>query len=500
VLLKSLKTPLSFFLLLCSLQVFYLLGDASWWVTVLCLQGVLAFIGLFVRSWRLYGAIVLALLGVFAGPWFFPSTESLEGCGSWSLQGRARVETSGAVPRVQLVQVRGSCGDLLHDWPVADIPWKGRLPWFMSGDMIQVNQLSLVSQSTFAGVFQKGSGSRVHNLSRLDKIKSRSALLVHLQAKARTLLSPDSLALYKALITADRSSLSTQEKKRFKELGIAHLLAISGMHTGIVFLWINLVLRLLLSLPVTWVKQGRHLPLVDFCSLGLLFGFLWVIGLPVSALRAWLMLLWWMLNKHWFHHQKLSFILAGTAQLILLFEPWAIGQISFQLSFLSVAGILWVLPFLPRSSRKDGYWIQGKKFVVSSLMISCWLFVLNYVIVAQISEFQSFLSPFNNLIHITFVGSVVMPVYLLGLCVSVFAIPVIGESLEVGAFWLVELVSQWWHDALLITSQWNQSFLFPTELDWNVYARLSVILGLLSGLSMLRWVVLKPVPRPNRLK
>jgi len=486
--LQRVKNPLYFLVLLCSLQGFYLLDGASWWLWVLAFQLILGGLGLWVRSWRLYGLVTLGLLFYNVTPWV-NGAKPIPNCENWTLRGKARVVSASSGNRVQLIQVQGICQGVQHQWLVSEVDWPSKRPWLFEGDHIEIGGLRLIRSAGYGATFEPLGASKVLNLSGLEKKASRSTLLVTLQAKARTLLSPESLALYKALITADRSDLTREDKRRFKELGIAHLLAISGMHTGIVFLWIHLVLRLVLSWPIRQVRQGWHLPLVDGLSLALLFSFLWVIGLPVSALRAWLMLVWWMGNKHWFHHQTPAFILAGTAQVILLLEPWAIGQISFQLSFLSVAGILWLLPFLPNPSRKNSLIQRGQRFIVSSLMISFWLFILNFVVVAQITEAQSWASPINNLIHITAVASFVLPLYLLGLGVSVLSLVGVGSQVEVPVFWLIEQVSQLWGLALQWTGRWNHPFLFRWELDWSSVERLcfiALILSVVSGLKLLK--------------
>lgn len=159
------------------------------------------------------------------------------------------------------------------------------------------------------------------------------SLLFQLPEKARALLS--------ALLLGSRGLLSLEEKEAFREAGVAHLLALSGLHVGILVAGGWFLLRLL-RLPRAW----RYFLLIPAVGLYVLIG-----GLRVSLLRAAVMFgvvgVFWMLwerglvAKAWLDPlQGLSL----AAFIVLLIWPWSALDAAFQLSFSATAGIVLLLP------------------------------------------------------------------------------------------------------------------------------------------------------------
>lgn len=484
---EKVQNPLVFLVLMFACQGAYLLGSPNWWAWALAGQLALSLAALWLRSWRFFGLAALLLLGASNGRWVLAPAFDPATCPAdrWTLEGYAKVLSDPS--QLDLIRVSAFCEEQRFELAGARVDF-GLQPrpklWFQEGDRLRYEGLGFgeLSGTTpvflSTGSFKSTGGFKSKNLTQLEKKAARGPLLLYLQAKGRYYLTPTALPFFKALATADRSDLSREDKRRFKELGIAHLLAISGMHTGILFLWINLGLRLLVSFPFSPVEKGRVLLWLDGLTLGLLLGFLWMIGLPVSAERAWIMLFWWVTIKHFYHHQPLGLILAGTAQWILLLDPWAMGQVSFQLSFLSVLGILLVLPFLPNPTRRLGWAKAFGVLCLSSLLLSFWLFVYGLVVVDRIVVLHSFFSPVANLLHIGFVSWVVMPVYLLALVVGLLGYPWGGVYGEEWVFGLSNLVSLAWSELLEFTDWLNRPFLFRLGLDWGWAPRVAVLLAL----------------------
>ncbi len=162
--------------------------------------------------------------------------------------------------------------------------------------------------------------------------------------KMRSLLFPlpeKGRALLSALLLGSRGLLSPEEKEAFREAGVAHLLALSGLHVGILVAggWFLLGL---LRVP----KAFRYFLLIPLVGLYVLIG-----GLRVSLLRAAVMFgvvgLFWILwerglvARAWLDPlQGLSF----AAILVLLIWPWSALDASFQLSFSATAGIVLLWP------------------------------------------------------------------------------------------------------------------------------------------------------------
>jgi competence protein ComEC len=156
-------------------------------------------------------------------------------------------------------------------------------------------------------------------------------------------LYPDHLPLVEALVLGRRDYLDPALRDRFARAGLSHLLAISGMHVGL------LAGALLLLGNVLRLPRRRA---IQF-TLGLVFVYLLVIGAPSSAALAGTMIT---LGLTAFLLQRPSApmpIIAAAAFFILAIRPLAILDPGFQLSFAGVLGLLLLRqPLLALTPRK----------------------------------------------------------------------------------------------------------------------------------------------------
>lgn len=148
----------------------------------------------------------------------------------------------------------------------------------------------------------------------------------------------DARAVVLAMVTGYRGEIDTALREKYALSGASHLLAVSGLHIGIVFMLINILL-----LPMLLLTYGK----VARSVLAILLIWLYVVlcGAPPSAIRAAVMfsLLQIALSSP-YRYASLN-VLAGTALIMAMFDTHLIFDISFQLSFLAVAGILlWAVP------------------------------------------------------------------------------------------------------------------------------------------------------------
>lgn len=175
-----------------------------------------------------------------------------------------------------------------------------------------------------------------------------AAVLEHLRHKASMLLAGSSLsekssALMSALLLGDTSWLDPDTREAFSSAGLAHILAISGLHIAVLIGMLSWVLYLL---PAT----GRRV-IPTIIILGVCWGYTIFLGLPVPVTRAAVMVSVLLLSRifHREYHPLHALFLAG--DIILAFSPQALFDIGFQLSFCSVAGIMLfagkLIPFDP---------------------------------------------------------------------------------------------------------------------------------------------------------
>lgn len=143
-------------------------------------------------------------------------------------------------------------------------------------------------------------------------------------------LFPDHQPLIEALLLGRREYVDRDLQERYAKAGLSHLLAISGMHVGL--------LAGALILLANVMRLSRRAAVLGTC--GAVWLYLLFIGAPASAVRSGVMLSVALMASLL---QRPSAAIAGVAAAafaILAFEPLAILHPGFQLSFLGVLGIL----------------------------------------------------------------------------------------------------------------------------------------------------------------
>ena len=168
---------------------------------------------------------------------------------------------------------------------------------------------------------------------------------LHLQAQAvnqlETYFDDSDLAILAAMTLGDKRQLNATIREPFAQTGTSHLLALSGLHIGILFaLYHFLVLRRLRQRRWLFVGVGLGLLLIWLYAM--------VAGMPLSLQRAATMLSLMQLLQLARRESLGLDRLFASAILLLLFSPLALFDLGFQLSFLSVAAIMWLKPLFPK--------------------------------------------------------------------------------------------------------------------------------------------------------
>ncbi len=149
-----------------------------------------------------------------------------------------------------------------------------------------------------------------------------------------------SRGLFEALILGEKSSIPLEIRERFQSLGISHFLAVSGLHLAILsalaFFLIRLLVKplpnLVLIMPFRiWWLLGAVLISVIYVLLS---------GPSASALRAFVMLLVFLISHLLYRQAHALDTLALAIVIILIIWPHAIGTLSFRLSVMAVFGLI----------------------------------------------------------------------------------------------------------------------------------------------------------------
>ncbi|RCT54025.1 ComEC/Rec2 family competence protein [Winogradskyella sp. KYW1333] len=149
----------------------------------------------------------------------------------------------------------------------------------------------------------------------------------------------DVLGIINALLLGQRQSIDKSIYNSYVNSGTIHILAVSGLHVGILLWILNFILR-----PFLYLRNGRILrPLIIII---LLWSFAVIAGLSPSVTRAVTMFSIISIAMHYKRPTNIYNTLFISAFLILLFKPIFLFEVGFQLSYLAVFGIVSFQPIL----------------------------------------------------------------------------------------------------------------------------------------------------------
>ena len=152
-----------------------------------------------------------------------------------------------------------------------------------------------------------------------------------------SILSEENKAVAKALILGDKETISDELMLSYGAAGALHVLAVSGLHVGIVMLMLGFVLN-----PLRRFRHGKLMILILALS-GIWFYAL-LTGLSPSVLRAAVMFSFVLIGKEMQKDTSVYQSLMASAVLIILFDPHVIYNLGFLLSYLAVIGIVFFYP------------------------------------------------------------------------------------------------------------------------------------------------------------
>lgn len=140
-------------------------------------------------------------------------------------------------------------------------------------------------------------------------------------------------AVIAAMALGDKSALDSNTRNSYSISGASHILAVSGLHVGIIF-----------QLFIFLLGGRKYSVYTIILSLISIWTYVFLIGLPASAVRAAIMLSAYSISLA-FHRTGLPLNTLAAAYIFMLFiSPLYLFELSFQLSFLAVASILLFFP------------------------------------------------------------------------------------------------------------------------------------------------------------
>ena len=168
-------------------------------------------------------------------------------------------------------------------------------------------------------------------------------------------LDGNELSVASALILGYRADLDKELMSAYAGAGATHVLAVSGLHVGIVYVILNTLLQFMDRRRSTKILKTVLLIL-------LLFGYAALTGLSASVFRAATMFSFVAVGKAIQRDTNIFNTLAASAFVLMAFDPMIVMQVGFQLSYAAVIGIVVIQPRLfellafPRSKLLDWAW------------------------------------------------------------------------------------------------------------------------------------------------
>lgn len=146
-------------------------------------------------------------------------------------------------------------------------------------------------------------------------------------------LKGDEYQVAAAILLGNDDTMEPELKSVYSNAGVSHILSVSGMHVGIIFMILNYLL-----LPLEWNKKTRYL------KTGILFFSIWlysaITGLSPSVIRSATMFSFVLIGAVLKRKTNIFQSLYASLFIILVFNPLLIFDVGFQLSYLAVFGIV----------------------------------------------------------------------------------------------------------------------------------------------------------------
>ena len=192
----------------------------------------------------------------------------------------------------------------------------------------------------------------------------------------------DDAALIKGLLLGDTSQMSDRLYSQFKICGVSHVTAVSGMHVGVFSMMAMSVLCLFISRRKA--SLWALIPLIVVCLLA---------GLTPSAVRAGIMCAIMLVGNFLFQKTDGLNSLGFAVAVMLVYNPFYILSLSFQLSCCATAGVIIVAPYamtvVSKIPEMGGIWVFKRVLEAAVLNAIQSVGAVVCTLPIQIAEFGS---------------------------------------------------------------------------------------------------------------
>lgn len=229
-----------------------------------------------------------------------------------------------------------------------------------------------------------------------------AAAAVRVRERITKLFPPDVEGFLRGLLTGDRSGMSYELRNRLSLTGLSHVVSVSGMHVSLLF-------GVLLALC------RRRRALTVLLSVPLLTFFAAMLGFTPSVTRAVVMNTIVLCAPLAGREEDQPTTLGFALLVILLANPWAVANVSLQLSFLAMAGIFLLAGpmhrrlcgLLPKALQKSRcLFARALRAVLLIVSVSMSVQTVSLPLAAWYFGMVSLLAPLTNLLCVSLIAAV----------------------------------------------------------------------------------------------
>jgi competence protein ComEC len=252
-------------------------------------------------------------------------------------------------------------------------------------------------------------------------------------------LTQPALGMFLSLIIGERGYLAQEIRDWFMAAGTVHILSISGSHLGLVALVsYGLGRRLFRALPWTWLLTlSRHTSptrLAAIWTLAPVSFYALLAGAEIATVRSLMMVATALLALWLGYRRRLLHALSFAALVILLHDPHALFDISFQLSFLSVWSIAWFIdqgqPDEEQGEPSSSWSNRSLRWIRDSLSVSVLVTLATLPLVAFYFNQIPWIGFMTNILVVPFTGLLLVP---MGLGAALSLLVMGGTTLPIAA-------------------------------------------------------------------
>lgn len=278
-----------------------------------------------------------------------------------------------------------------------------------------------------------------------------------IQKLSETKIEKNELAIIQALLLGQRQDISKEIYEEYAAAGAIHILAVSGLHVGIILLILNWLFK-----PLNYLKNG--LIFKTILLIILMWGFAILAGLSPSVVRAVTMFSFIAIGMQMRRKTSVLNSLFISLFILLLVNPYFIFQVGFQLSYLAVFAIVTIQPKL--------FKLWQPKFKITKYFWG----LLSVSIAAQIGVLPLSLFYFHQFPGLFFLSNlVVLPV--LGIILGLGILVIILSLLNL----LPNFIAEPYGKLISLMNQFiswvagKEEFVF-TDIHFNIWQNLSAYL------------------------